>query len=113
MNSSSRMTSLAPFFRSSARFPVVTAGARLFPTHKRTLFQATGTGAGQNNTTEKPLLDEDWKGLMMVDYGTGATSYVPTTTSFEETRQAVEAAHLPIFQHWSSDLVREIEDPLL
>jgi len=98
------MTSLA-FFRSSMRSQLV-AGARLLPAQR-----AVSKVAGEKNT-EKPLLDEDWKDLMMVDYGTGATSSVPPT-AVEETRQTFESAELPVFQHWSSGLVREAEDPLL
>jgi hypothetical protein len=76
---------------------------------------ALNSGSEQK-TEKKPLLDEDWKDLMVVDYGTGATSSVPPT-AIEETRYHPAAfessSELRIFQHWSSGLVREVEDPLL
>merc|ERR1711974_456200 len=107
-NSSSRVTSLA--FRTSTRSQLV--GARLLPAGQRTLFQA----GSEQKTEKKPLLDEDWKDLMVVDYGTGATSSVPPT-AVEETRHHPatfeSSSELRIFQHWSSGLVREVEDPLL
>jgi hypothetical protein len=64
---------------------------------------------------EKPVLDEDWKDLvMMVDYSTGATSSVPPTAIEEYNHTSANTeSQLPLFQHWSSLKESPADDPLL
>lgn len=63
--------------------------------------QSPRTLTGQEDG-ERPLLDEDWKDMMMVDYGTGTVSSIPPTSIAGDTLPAEAGRSLPIFKHWSS-----------